>query len=203
MTAVLEPSIEVAALIADQQRFDATRPACPDWCDGTCRTLSYSGTAVIHDSHAVVLPCLPEVLNAPPATVSVRASRLDELDQPSRDEIELGVENAQSYLGDRVPFTAQQAYDLGAALMAAARQLPCELEVLASDVKIGDLINVDGIWLHVYGVFADEPSDNVQITVTADPEDLSDFQYRDENPQHLTLTDKVRIRRHVPAGENR
>jgi len=194
MTTVLEPLTAVEALLADQARFDATRPGCPDYCDGTCNSLGHNGTSVIHDGDQVVLPCKAEMVDAPPATVAVRPSRYDQLDDPSEEEVELFIGDSQSHLGDRVPFTAQQAYDLGAALMSAARKLSDELTVLATDVKIGDRLQVSGEWRHVYNVDADEPSFTVQIFTTVDRTCWPELD-GDEEPSSFEPTETVRVRR--------
>jgi hypothetical protein len=194
----LAPDV-VAVHLAAQARFDAIRPACPSYCVGECPD-THDGYSVTHGGDRVVLPCKPEVLNGLPATVSVHPSRYDALDEPSEEEVELYIGDGQSVLGDHVPFTAQQAYDLGAALMAAARKLSGELTVPAADVKIGDWLKVDGEWMQVFLVIADEASDTVQICVTADPDEWSDFDYRDENPEQFKLADTVRIRGAAPVG---
>jgi hypothetical protein len=199
VTAVLEPLVELDGKLTDQARFDATRPPCPPYCEDD----QHFGDACMHTGTQTVLPCQPENQNGLPATVSVHPSRYDVLDETPEEEVELYIGDAQSHLGDHVPFTAQQAYDLGVALMATARLLSGELTVAAAEVKIGDLLDVGGRWLHVYSVLTDEPSDKVQISVTADPVDWSDLDSCDDNPQTFNLADPARIRRTTPAGGNR
>jgi len=74
-----------------------------------------------------------------------------------------------------------------------------EIDVSAPDVKIDDLLCVDGEWLPVYSVLADAPSNNVQISVTEDPRGWSDLDQRDECPESFDLTDTVRVRRGAQA----
>ncbi|PRY24037.1 DUF6907 domain-containing protein [Pseudosporangium ferrugineum] len=203
MTAVLEPTTSHDYLLSLQARFDATRPACPPFCDGTCTDLGHFGDAIMHSSVPLTLPCTPDMKDANTADVELVVCRYDALEEPSEEYIDLNIERSGNLIYTDAVFTAQQAYDLGAALMAAARQLSGELQVFASDVKIGDLIEVDGGWMHVYGVLADKPSDNVQVFVTADPDEFSDFEYRDDNPEHFKLGDRTCIRRRPSVGSIR
>ena len=183
-----------------QARFDAVRPPCPAFCDGSCETDGHFGDAVMHISDAVLVPCESSRTGDPNGSIQITAQRHDMLDQPSEECVNLNLDEAGNTIPTDAMLTAQQAYDLGAALMAAARKLSGELAVPVPDVKIGDWIEVDGEWMQVFFVLADEAANNVQICVTADPGEWSDFDYRDENPEHFTLTDTVRIRRANPAG---
>lgn len=207
MTAVLEvPTSTFGEMLKRERRFEATRMPCPHWCDGTCATAGHFGDAMLHTQERAVVEAVPDRIGAPTGRVTIHAWRDDNLDEPTTWGVELDVTESGSEIGDCATFTAAQARQLGMELLAAADRVDppqlVEVDVAAPDVKIGDQLKVDGEWLHVYGVLADEPSHNVQISVTADPDEWSDLDARDETPESFTLVDTVRVRRIAarPAG---
>lgn len=203
MTAVLEPTTSQALINENRRRemlarealFDATRPADPDWCDTTCETLGHFGDAILHYSDHEFVPADIDFGMTPRGYLEVRAVRHDSLNDGSSGEVEL-IDSADLFTqDDRVFLTVDNARRLAAKLLQAADRAQPEQVMLASDVKIGDRIRVDGKWLKVYLVLADESADDVQIAVIEDEDNWSDFDYRDENPEHFTLADLVLVRR--------
>lgn len=189
------PTEFLEQLLRMEARFDATRPPCPScWCEIDCETDGHFGDAVLHQSRLAHVPADPD-RNGATAHLLVCAQRHDVLDEPTTGHVEIDFRSAGSLLDDRAHLTAAQARYFAAEILRHADMIDPEFKVLASDVKVGDLIQVDGAWLHVYGVMTDEPSDDVQISVTVNRVELPDFEDRDENPEHFTLADKVQIRR--------
>jgi hypothetical protein len=197
-TALAAPDTAILRAIVREARFDATRPPCPPWCDNSCRVDLHFGDAVMHSNQAVQVPSTADRIGED-GFVTVRAWRHDSLDERSTAGIQLGIEDAGSVLDDEAGFSAAQARKLASELLAAADRIdpapPGEVTVAAHAVRIGDRLNVNGEWLHVYGVLADEPSNNVQVNVTRDPVCWSDLDERDEDPEAFALTDTVRVRR--------
>lgn len=191
---------QFAQMQADQDRFDATRPPCASWCGTDCDTTGHMGDAIFHTSPEVTIPATPDQVSAKDASVWVRAWRYDGLNEPSSCGIELDLAAAKSILPDRANFTAAQARQLAAELLRQADLVEPEYQVPVQQVQIGDWIQVEGQWMEVYCVLADEAANNVQISVSADPGNWSDFDYRDENPEHFNLADTVQVRRTAPAG---
>lgn len=200
MTAVLEPTETAYArrcreMLDREALFEATRPADPDWCDKTCETIGHRGDAILHHSAHEFVPADIDFGMTPRGSLEVRAVRHDELDDESEGAVELSDPGELFVKDDRVFFTVDNARRLASKLLQAADRAQPEQVLPASDVKIGDRIRVDGKWLKVYMVLADESADNVQIAVIEDEDGWSDFDYRDENPEHFTLADLVLVRR--------
>jgi hypothetical protein len=203
MTDVLElHTADTIQAIADEARFDATRPACPPWCDNTCETTGHAGDSIIHTEAKASALTVPDHTTGGPGRVTVHAWRVDSLDETSVQGIELSVAEARTLLGDNAVLDPSQARKLAGELVAAADSLDppkrvTELDIPAPDVKIGDLLRVSAEpeFLYVYAVLADEPSNDVQIDVTVDPVEVPEIGEGDEIPHHFTLTDVVRVRR--------
>lgn len=112
---------QMAQMLADQERFHATRPPCPStWCDGGCEAEGHFGDAMLHSSPEVTIPATPDRVGVEGASVWVRAWRHDGLDEPSESGVEVDVSEAMSILPERANFSAEQARQLAAALTAAA-----------------------------------------------------------------------------------
>jgi hypothetical protein len=204
MTAVLEPSAVQQAPVNDdhlrklldrEERFDATRPTDPEWCDKTCETLGHFGDAILHHSGHDFVPADIDFGMTPRGALQVRAVRHDSLDEGSSGAVELGDPGELFVKDDRVFFTVDNARRLAAKLLEAADRAEPEQMLLASEVRIGDYLRVGHKWIKVYMVLTDEASGSVQIGVIEDEDDWSDFDRRDENPEDFELTDLVLVRR--------
>ncbi len=192
------PAEILEQMLRVQVQFDATRPACPkNWCDGTCENSCHFGDAVLH-SCDVAVSSTSEYLDHPPGTVTVTTWRDDSSAHGGTAGITVDVSEAATHLGDSAVFTATQARNLAAELLAGADRIdPApqgQIDVPAPDVQVGDRLQVGGFWLHLYSVLADEPSGNVQINVTVDPAEWPELD-GDEEPHCFKLTDTVRVLR--------
>lgn len=204
MTAVLEPAAlptPPLRVIRDREQarrealFEATRPADPDWCDKTCDTLGNFGDAVLHYSEPDMVPAAVDFQSKTTGDIGVMACRFDSLDDDQSAAVVVTDPSSLFVNDDWVYFSPEQARRLAAKLLQAADRVQPEQVLLASDVKIDDRIRVDGKWLKVYMVLVDESANDVQIAVIEDEEEWSDFDQRDENPEHFELADLVLVRR--------
>ena len=197
-TLTCETDMADEAAVVRERLFDATRPPCPPWCTTTCTTADHHGDAVMHHAEPTAVPSVPDQTNVPHGVVTVRPWRIDELDRPSTAGIELAVDKARTLMEDHATLTAAQARQLAAALLDSADALdPApvgEVDVPVTQVRIADLLSVDGQWLYVYGVDVDEPSCDVSLFVTVDAETVPEVD-GDEHPHRFQLTDWVRVRR--------
>ena len=111
-------------LLDRERRFEASRPPCPsEWCDGECDSDAHFGDATMHYSRFNPVPVAAERLNEPDGVVLVRAWRHDRLDEASTSGIELDLSEARALISDSANFTADQARQLAAVLLAAADQI--------------------------------------------------------------------------------
>lgn len=202
------PALTFANLpsIAEQGRFDATRPPCPPWCAQDCNEAGHFGDAVMHAADLVEVPSTPDEIGAT-GHVAVMAWRVDSLDEPSTSGVELRIDDAGCLMGDGAQFSAAQARKLAAELLNAADRIdPApdgESDILATEVRIGDLFQVDGEWLYVYMVSADEASGSADIFVTVDQAMFPETE-GDEVPYRFELSESIRVRRHsVPTFQRR
>jgi hypothetical protein len=191
------------AHIEMERRFDATRPPCPSWCAGECVPENHFGDAVLHTLD-IDVPSTPDQIDAPDGTVTVQTWRIDNLDEPSSAGVTIDVSDAAGLFGESAVLSAAQARRLAAELLNAADRIDQasvgEMDVLATDVKIGDLYQVGGEWLHVYMVSADEASGTADIFTTVDPSCFPECD-GDEDPHQFSLTDTVRVRRPRFSGD--
>lgn len=127
MTDLLEGAATAAMMtrmLADQGRFDATRPPCPSaWCDATCQDEGHFGDAVFHVSPEITTPTTSDRVNEPNGSVRVRAWRYDSLSDPTESGVELDLSAAKWLFPECANFTAAQARRLAAALIYAATLL--------------------------------------------------------------------------------
>jgi len=201
VTAVAEPQKTLqeqhpeafAQMLRDQERFDATRPTCPHWCNGECETTAHFGTAVMHvaeataltDSHRASHDC---------GVILIRAMRHESLDRPAEAQVGIYLDEADGAFPDSAEFTPAQAREFAAQLLRHADLLEPEQDLWAEDIRVGDLLPVGGEWLWVYSVNIDEPSGTVQVFTTVDRDEFPETN-GDEEPHEFPLLAGVRIRR--------
>lgn len=174
-------------------------PACPGWCNSICKE---NTTYEEYQLHAQQDTEIPATVDDEPTRLLLALARQDQADTAGQTQIAIALSTGFVAAGcsfdEEIRLSPQNARRFATELLAHAdlvdRAPAGEVDVPATEVKVGDLFEVDGEWLYVYGVSVDEPSFKVQVFTTVDRGEWPELD-GDEDPHMFELTEWVRVRR--------
>jgi len=160
--------------------FPHGRPGCPWWCTGTCQDPTDEMHTTSTDIPASGGKLTLTAWEAAQFGITVYAAA------------------SEQSIGAHVDLTVPQARRFATELLTHADLIdpaPAgEIDVPATEVKVGDLFQVDGEWRYVYSVDVDEPSLSVQVFTTIERGVWPELD-GNEDPHEFELTAWIRVRR--------